>query len=637
MSDKLLLIDVDQCVRCHACEIACKQEHDLNVGPRWFKVSTIEPRWVNQNLLMDFVPTPCLHCDDPPCVQFCPTGALTKRDDGVVLINNEARISPCNDACPAGNDIQGFVNLISDGKPVEAWRLIKVTNPLPGVCGRVCPHPCQLACNRKEFDEAISIPALERLAADSASKAKAEEKLDVPKRRERIAIIGSGPAGLSCAYFLTKRGYQVTVFEALPQLGGMLRVGIPKYRLPREILDKEIADIEALGVSFKTNSKINDISELQDYNAVFIATGAHKSLRLNIPGEDAKEVLSGVEFLKSVNLDGKAQIGKRVVVIGGGNVALDAARSALRLGATDVHIACLEPRDAMLAHADTVKSSESEGIIIHPSQTFTRILTDGGHVTGVECLDVRSFEFDSAGKLHVDAIKGTEHVLPADTVITAIGELPDLPFLAEGIELSEGKLRSMLDGIPVFAGGDAITRAGAVVDALASGRRGADAIDNYFQGTKVKEKEAKKVVPFEDINTAYYSKQAAVKIPELPITEGLSGFSEVKLGFSVEEGIDEAKRCFSCNVCNKCKLCISGCPYGTIYWDEEKGVVDKCSLCVERIDDGLEPFCVQHCIGSALQFVTEEEYADITQGQHNVRIGKVCYTSTRWKLKPYTM
>lgn len=291
----------------------------------------------------------------------------------------------------------------------------------------------------------------------------------------------------------------------------------------------------------------------------------------------------------------------------------------------------------MLAYADEIKSSENEGIIIHNSKTFSRILTDGGHVTGVECLDVRSFKFDSAGKLRVDAIKGTEQVLPADTVITAIGELPDLPFLPEGIKLSEGKLSCMLDGVPVFAGGDAITRAGAVVDAIASGRRGADAIDNHFQGTKVEVKKVENVVPFEDINTAYYSKQAAIKMPELPITEGVSSFSEVKQGLSLEPGIEEAKRCFSCSICNECKLCTVGCPYGAIYWDEERVEIGKCSLCVERIDDGLVPFCVQNCIGSALQFVTEEEYADITQGQHNVRIGKVCYTSTRWKLKPYTM
>ena len=638
MSDKILLIDVDQCVRCHACEIACKQEHELNVGPRWMKVSTIRPRMVQGALHTDFIPTPCFHCDDAPCIKFCSTGALIRRDDGVVLIDKgEERIAPCNNTCPAGNDIQGFVNLIENNKPVEAWQLIKETSPLPGVCGRVCPHPCSLECNRKEFDEAISIPALERLAADSAFKIKAEKESNIPTKKERVAVIGSGPAGLSCAYFLVKEGYQVTVFEAMPYLGGMLRIGIPKYRLPREILDKEIADIEALGVSFKTNTKISDIKELKDSDAVFIATGAYQSIRLNIPGEDAPEVLPGVEFLRSINIDGKAKVGKKVVIIGGGNVAMDAARSALRLGATDVCAACLEPRDAMLAHADEIKSSESEGITIHNSKTFTRILTEGGHVTGVECLDVRSFKFDSAGKLHVDAIKGTEQVLPADTVITAIGELPDTSFLPKEVKLLEGKLSLKLDGVPVFAGGDAATRAGAVVDAIASGRRSAQAIDSHFKGTKVEEKPAQKVVPFEDINTAYYSKQTAAKMPELPTAKSVSSFSEVKQGLSLEQGIEEAKRCFSCSICNECKLCTIGCPYGAIYWDEEREEIGKCTLCVERIDDGLPPFCVQNCIGSALYFVTEKEFADITKDQYTVRIGKVGYTSTKWKIKGYTL
>lgn len=637
MSDKVLLIDVDQCVRCHACELACKAEHELGVGPRWMKVSTVRPRWLQQSLHTDFIPLPCFHCDDPPCIKFCSTGTLTKRDDGVVLFNRgEERMAPCNNACPAGNDIQGFVDLIENDKPVEAWQLLKKTSPLPGICGRVCPHPCQTTCNRAQFDETITIATLERLAADSAAKAKVEKE-NVPVRKERVVIIGSGPAGLSCAYFLAKEGYQVTIFEALPYLGGMLRVGIPEYRLPREIIDKEIADIEALGVTFKTNTKINDIKELQGYDAVFVAPGAYHSLRLNIPGEDAPEVFSGVEFLKRLNIDGNAKVGKRVVVIGGGNVAIDAARSALRLGATDVCLACIEPRDAMLAHPEEIEETEGEGITIHNSKTFSRILTEDGHVTGVECLECCSFELDSTGKLSVEAVKGSEQVLPADTVITAIGERPDVSFLPKGVKLSEGKLSVKLDGVPVFAGGDAATKTGTVVDAIASGRKGAEAIDSHFKGTKVEETKAKKVVPFEDINTTYYSKQAAVKMPVLSTAESVSNFAEINKGLSPEPGIEEAKRCFSCSICNECKLCTVGCPYGAIYWDEERGEAGKCDLCVERTDDGLPPFCVQNCIGSALYFVTEEELADVTNGQHTVRIGKVSYTSTKWKIKGYAL
>ncbi|HXZ94477.1 MAG TPA: FAD-dependent oxidoreductase, partial [Dehalococcoidia bacterium] len=241
---------------------------------------------------------------------------------------HEEKMPPCNNACPAGNNIQGFIKLIREEKLLDAWRLIKETSPLPGICGRVCPHPCEKECNRGKYDEAMAIHTLERMVADYAYGEKVTEKAKTAPKKEKIAIVGSGPAGLSCAYFLAKEGYQVTVFESLPEIGGMLRVGIPRYRLPRKILDKEIADIKVMGVNFKTNSKIKDISELKDYDAVFVGTGAHISRKLDVPGENTAGVISGTEFLRQLNLDSKAKIGKNVIVVGGGNTAIDAARSA---------------------------------------------------------------------------------------------------------------------------------------------------------------------------------------------------------------------------------------------------------------------------------------------------------------------
>ncbi len=494
----------------------------------------------------------------------------------------EEKTPPCNDACPAGNNVQGFIDLLGKGQPLDAWKLIKETNPFPGVCGRVCPHPCEQSCNRREFDEAISIHSLERLVADYAFNEETRE-LHLP-RREQIAIIGSGPAGLSCAYFLGRGGYRVTVFEALPAVGGMLRVGIPEYRLPRDILDKEIADIEALGISFRTNTRIGDIEELKDYDAVFIATGAHRSQKLNIPGEDV--VISGIEFLRNVNLGDAPQIGETVVTIGGGNTAIDAARSALRLGAKST-LVYRRTREEMPAIEDEIEAACEEGIDIVYLAAPTKVTTQVDRVTEVEFIKMRLGKLDETGRKRPIPIEGSEFTIRADAVIAAIGEEADLPFLPKG-QLSEAGLN--LNGLQVFGGGDALTGAGRVVDAIASGRRAADSINHYLRGREVmwlSLVKPEKLVSFEDLNTAYFSRQVADKMPKLSVAERVSNFSEINLGISVEVGVKEAKRCFSCGACRQCDNCLIFCPEVAVSSKNGSYEIDYeyckgCGICIEE-------------------------------------------------------
>ena len=470
---------------------------------------------------------------------------------------HEEKMPLCNNACPAGNNIQGFISLIREDKLLDAWRLIKETSPFPGICGRVCPHPCEKECNRGKYDESMAIHTLERLVADYALSEKVSDKAKVSPKKERVAIIGSGPAGLSCAYFLAKEGYQVTVFEALPALGGMLRVGIPKYRLPRKVLDKEIADIKALGVTFKTNAKINDVKELKDYDAIFIAAGAHISRKLDVTGEDAAGVISGTEFLRQLNLSGKSQIGKDVLVIGGGNTAIDAARSAIRLG-SKATIVYRRTREEMPAVEEEVEAASKEGIEIVYLAAPTKIVAQGGRMKEVEFVRMRLGEPDASGRKKPIPIEGSTFKMKADTVITAIGESSDLALLPKEVKLSEKGAR--VKEMQVFGGGDAVTGAGRVVDAIASGRRAAYSIMSLLGGRKVEDKPVKELARFEDVNTAYFPREAPVKAPELSVEKRIANFSEIIRGIPTEKGVKESQRCFSCGVCRECNNCLYFCP-----------------------------------------------------------------------------
>jgi len=424
----------------------------------------------------------------------------------------------------------------------------------------------------------VAIHDLERFVADHA--APKRPSVQASQRRDaRVAIIGSGPAGLTCAYHLARWGYPVTVFEALPVPGGMMRVGIPDYRLPKDVLEREIAAIEALGVEIKTNMRLGDnlsLDDLGDYKAIFIAVGLSKSRRLNIPGEEARGVIPGLEFLKRLNLGEEVQVGSRVVVVGGGNTAMDAARSALRLGAK-VTVLYRRSRQEMPAIPEEVEEALEEGVDIQFLATPVEILTRDGQVVGLRCIRMCLGEPDESGRRRPIPSEGSEFTVQADAVIPAIGQVADLSFLDEQVKVERGRI--VIDRVGattrpgIFAGGDVATPFGTVAHAIGSGKRAAMAIDRYLRGEELPsfppfEESVRfsprpvesEIVRFEDLNLAYFEwaerRESAVRPPE----ERVKDFDEVALGLDEEQALAEASRCFNCGTCIMCDNCLNFCP-----------------------------------------------------------------------------
>jgi NADH-quinone oxidoreductase subunit F len=400
------------------------------------------------------------------------------------------RLPPCQVACPVHQDARGYVALIGQGKFAEALELIKEVNPLPAVCGFICHHPCEEACLREEVDTPIPIRLLKRFVAEYDLKKKKGKRRILKKRREKILVVGSGPAGLSAAHDLCLLGYGVTIVEALPVLGGMLAVGIPEFRLPKEILRMEIDAIREMGVEMQTgqrfllNGKDGFLQKL-GVQAIFLSIGAHRSQKLDIPGEKLQGVFPGVEFLREINLGHKFQIGKRIAVIGGGNVALDVARSAIRLGAEGVEIYYRRSRNEMPAIPEEVDEAMHEGISIHFLTSPVKILGRGGSVVGMECLKMRLTETDEKGRLKPLPIKGSNYRVRADTIIAAIGQRVDRKGLIEFETHGDGLIKvdpeteaTSIKG--VFAGGDVVTGPGWAIDAIAAGKKGAKYIHQYL-------------------------------------------------------------------------------------------------------------------------------------------------------------
>ena len=606
-----------RCDACYACAVACKDWHDVPAGPaRWLRVKTIE-RGKYPNPFLAFNVSMCNHCVNAPCVEICPAEAISKRgEDGIVVVDREKCLGrdecgyPCSHECPAGNDVLGFVSLVREGKYAEAWRLIIENNPLPGVCGRVCSHPCETVCNRGQADEPVAIHAIERLAAEYIPTV---PPFTIERKKQRVAVVGSGPAGLSCGYHLARRGYRVAVFEALPVAGGMLRVGIPEYRLPGDVLDREIALIEAMGVDIKTDMQLGknlSLKELDEYDAVFLAVGAHTEKKLDIPGINLKDVIPGIDFLKEVKLKGEVKIGKKVVVLGGGNVAFDCARTAHRLGASEVHIVCPEGEEDILAEPAEIEQGQEEGITIHSSHLACRVLSEDGRVSGVECLGLRSMSFDQDGRLHFDAIEGSEKALPADTVILAIGQEPDLSFLPKDIEVKGGMISVDADGATsrpgYYAGGDAALTARRVAWAIGSGKRSAEAIDRVLKGLPVEKPVEKAGNGHKLLDTDFIEKKARVQIPVLPVKDRRQGFAEVEKGLGSEQAKAEAERCLICR-----GMCLVACPYDAPQFGaEDNPRMQKCDLCLDRYQKNQKTICVEACPVYALDVGPFEEMKD---------------------------
>jgi NADH-quinone oxidoreductase subunit F len=472
--------------------------------------------------------------------------------------------APCQNACPADQNAWGYVTLISEGRFKEAVGVIKEGNPFPATCGRVCIHPCETKCRRRQVDQPIAICALKRFAADYDMNSLEPYRPAIESPKEaKIAIVGAGPAGLTAAYYLAIKGYKVTLFEALPVAGGMLAVGIPEYRLPKEVLNNEIKAITDLGVEIRYNTALGKDFTVDSlfgdgYGAMLLATGAHKGQKLGIAGEDAEGVLDGATFLRNVNLNKAVKVENKVAVIGGGNVAIDAARSALRLGAKDVSILYRRGKEDMPAYEEEITEAEEEGVHILTLVAPNRLISVNGKVTGVECVRMSLGEFDTSGRRKPIAISGSEFVVPADMVVAAVGQVPDLSGLnGDGIEISkrgvvdvdESTLSTTRNG--VFAAGDNVRGPASVVQAIADGKDAAKAIDTYLGGdgalrdTYYEEVVALRVSYNEE---EYQNERSRVEIPCLPLSDRYKNFKEVVLPYPVKQAVEEAKRCLHCYV-----------------------------------------------------------------------------------------
>ncbi len=475
---------------------------------------------------------------------------------------------PCRFACPAGVNAQGYVALISQGKFKESLEVVRRTMPFAGVLGRVCTHPCELDCERGKFDESISIRALKRFVADYEMKVGREKITPIEKtKKEKVAVIGSGPAGLACAYDLIREGYGVTVFEALAEAGGLLRYGIPEYRLPKEVVDNDISYIQELGVEIKTNSPVKDFGEVfdQGYSAIFVGTGAWVSQKIGIPGEESKGVIHALDFLRMVNSGVEMKLGSRVAVIGGGNAAIDAARASLRLGAKEVTVVYRRSQAEMPAIKTEIEEAEREGIKFHYLAAPIKILSKNGQLSALECIKMELGEPDASGRRRPVPIKGSEFTMDVDNSIIAIGQSVDKEMLPKDLgytgwgtlEVDPITLQTNIDG--VFAGGDIVSGPADVVVAVAAGKEAAISIDRYLRGVSLTEE--RKITPkrVESVSKEGIQPAARSAMPILKTSERKGSFAEVEQGYDEKTAIEEAKRCLNCGVCSECRECEKVC------------------------------------------------------------------------------
>jgi len=531
-------------------------------------------------------------------------------------------IAPCNEACLVAQDIEKMILSITRGKFQEAYTQLAMENPMPSVLGRVCPHPCEESCNRGQYDESVSIQALERFIGDYGLK---EGKFPTPlrpMRKEEIAVIGSGPAGLSCSYHLARIGYRVTIFEAMPVLGGKLRWAIPDYRLPKRILDQEIDKILSLGIRVRKKVQVGrdmPFEDLKRYQAVFIANGGQRSLPLRLPGEALKAVVSGLEFLKGLNLGEEVSPGLRPVVIGGGNTAIDVARSCLRLG-SEPTILYRRSREEMPAYKDEVEEAEREGISIRYLVAPSRIISEKERVTGLECLKMRMGKPDAFGRRSPVPIQGSKFFVETDQVIRAIGEAADLAFLPRGVRSGDGFISAdpymTTSRAGIFAGGDVIAQPRSVGHAILSGKKAAISIDCYLRAKDAKgvyraiqvggkggilieaylhperiNLEGKKVVGFDKINTSYFEKTPRLKARVVSEQRTIRGFDQITLGLDRAGAVRSAERCFQCGLCNNCRNCDLFCPDLAVLMKGKGPEIDYdhckgCGICVVECPRG---------------------------------------------------
>ncbi len=508
------------------------------------------------------------------------------------------RLPPCNHACPAGENIQGWLSHAEAGDYESAWRLLTEDNPLPAVMGRVCYHPCETACNRAQIDAAVGINSVERFLGDEAIRQNWRLTPPASESGKRVLVVGAGPSGLSAAYHLRRLGHAVEIYEAGPLAGGMMRFGIPKYRLPRDVLDAEIARILDLGVTLNLNTKVVNILEsmtMHGFDAAFLAVGAHIAKRAYIPAGEAGKILDAVAVLRSMEGEEKPLLGRRVVVYGGGNTALDVARTAKRLGATDAIIVYRRTRERMPAHDFELEEALEEGVLMKWLSTIKRM--DEGVIT------VEKMALDATG---FPQPTGEFETLEADSLILALGQDVDLSLLngVPGLEIKDGVVRvgpNMMTGYAgIFAGGDMVPAERTVTVAVGHGKKAARHIDAWLRNSEYAPPLKHEIASFDKLNTWYYSDAPKTVRPMLETVRRRTTFEEVTQGLDPTNALYEARRCLSCGNCFECDNCYGVCPDNAVIklgpGNRFKFNYDFCKGCA---------LCAQECPCGAIMMVPE--------------------------------
>ena len=508
---------------------------------------------------------------------------------------------PCNNACPAGENIQEWLSLAQEGKIEDAWRALTQQNPMAAIHGRVCYHPCENSCNRKDLDSSVSIHAVERFLGDEALKNNWQFYPPKTLTGKKIMIVGAGPSGLSAAYHLRKLGHEVTIFEAGPVAGGMMNFGIPAYRMPRNILQAEIKRIENFGVKIVLNYKVQDILKEKEnggFDAVFVAIGAHLAKKVNIPAQEASKILDAVSFLKEAdeNSDNKPLLGRRVAIYGGGNTAMDAARTAKRLGADEAMIIYRRDREHMPAHEFEADEALSEGVKIHWLSSIKNMETSSITVEKMQVIDGKAVP------------TGEYETLEADSLILALGQEADTDFLKhiEGITFKEDGTTvevnpSMMTGYPgIFAGGDMVPSERTVTIATGHGKKAARNIDAWLRNSTYEKPANNPLVTIEKLQIWFKTNAEAKAQQHLEIEKAVETFDEIVAGYTTEEAVYEAQRCLSCGNCFECDSCYGACPEGAISKNGKgEGYTINYDLCTGC------GVCAEQCPCHALDMVLE--------------------------------